>query len=51
MWTYNQGTVVGAEVQLWQLTGDRAHLDRARRTAAAALNRYGEGGFSGRGHR
>jgi len=45
VWTYNQGTVVGAEVQLWQLTGDRAHLDRARRTAAAALNRYGEGGF------
>ena len=45
MWTYNQGTVVGAEIQLWQITGDRAHLDRARRTAAAALDRYGEGGF------
>ncbi len=45
VWTYNQGTVVGTEVQLWQLTGDRAHLDRARRTATAALNRYGEGGF------
>ena len=45
VWTYNQGTVVGAEVQLWQLTGDRVHLDRARRTATATLNRYGEGGF------
>jgi predicted alpha-1,6-mannanase (GH76 family) len=32
-------------VQLWQLTGDRGHLDRARRTATATLNRYGEGGF------
>ena len=45
VWTYNQGTVVGAEVQLWQLTGDRAHLDRARRTVTATLSRYGEGGF------
>ena len=45
VWTYNQGTVVGAEVQLWQLTGDRAHLERARRTAGATLNWYGEGGF------
>ena len=45
VWTYNQGTVVGAEVQLWQTTGDSCHLDRARRTATAALDRYGEGGF------
>ena len=45
VWTYNQGTVVGTEVQLWQATGDRGHLDRARATATAALNRYGEGGF------
>ena len=45
VWTYNQGTVVGAEVQLWQLTGDRAHLDRARRTVTATLSRYGESGF------
>jgi predicted alpha-1,6-mannanase (GH76 family) len=45
VWTYNQGTVVGAEVQLWQQTGDRTHLDRARRTAGAMLDRYGEGGF------
>jgi predicted alpha-1,6-mannanase (GH76 family) len=45
VWTYNQGTVVGAEVQLWQITGDRAHLDRARRTATAAMDRWGEAGF------
>jgi predicted alpha-1,6-mannanase (GH76 family) len=41
-WTYNQGTVIGAEVQLWLATGDRAHLDRARWTATAALDRYGD---------
>jgi len=45
LWTYNQGTVVGAEVQLWLATGDRTHLDRARRTATGALDRYGESGF------
>jgi predicted alpha-1,6-mannanase (GH76 family) len=42
LWTYNQGTVVGAEVELWRLTGDRAHLDRARRTAAAALEHFAD---------
>ncbi|HST64002.1 MAG TPA: glycoside hydrolase family 76 protein [Mycobacteriales bacterium] len=42
LWTYNQGTVVGAEVELWRLTGDRTHLDRARRTAAAALDRFAD---------
>ena len=44
-WTYNQGTVVGAEVQLWLATGDRTHLDRARRTATATVDRYRESGF------
>lgn len=41
-YSYNQGTVIGAEVELWRLTGDRAHLDRARRTAGAALDRFAE---------
>ncbi len=45
LWTYNQGTVVGAEVQLWLATGDRTHLDRALRTGAAVVHRYGERGF------
>ena len=45
LWTYNQGTVVGAEVQLWLATGDAARLAGARRTAAAAVDRYGETGF------
>lgn len=40
LYTYNQGTVVGAEVELWQITGDQVHLDRARRTAGAALDRF-----------
>ena len=42
LWTYNQATVVGAEVELWRQTGDQGHLDRARRTAAAALDRFAD---------
>jgi predicted alpha-1,6-mannanase (GH76 family) len=42
LWTYNQGTVIGAEAELWRLTGDREHLDRARRTAGAALDRFAD---------
>jgi predicted alpha-1,6-mannanase (GH76 family) len=45
IWTYNQGTVVGAETQLWLATGDHAHLERAEKTATGVLHRYGEGGF------
>jgi len=40
LYTYNQGTVVGAEVELWRLTGDVGHLARAERTATAALSRF-----------
>ena len=40
LYTYNQGTVIGAEVELWRATGDRGHLERARRTAAATLDRF-----------
>jgi predicted alpha-1,6-mannanase (GH76 family) len=40
LYTYNQGTVVGAEVELWRITGDRGHLERAERTAAAAVSRF-----------
>ena len=39
LYTYNHGTVVGAEVELFRLTGERSHLQRARRTAGAALDR------------
>jgi predicted alpha-1,6-mannanase (GH76 family) len=40
LYTYNQGTVVGAEVELWRVTGDVGHIERARRTTAAALARF-----------
>jgi predicted alpha-1,6-mannanase (GH76 family) len=35
-WTYNQGILISALVELWRLTGSRAHLDRAHDIAAAA---------------
>jgi hypothetical protein len=37
VWSYNQGSMIGAGVMLWQLTHDRAYLEQARQTAAAAL--------------
>ncbi len=40
LYTYNQGTVVGAEVELWRATGDAGHRERAERTAAAAIARF-----------
>ncbi len=42
LYTYNQGTVVGAEVELFLSTGDSVHLEQARRTAAAALDRFAD---------
>ncbi|WP_019586134.1 glycoside hydrolase family 76 protein [Deinococcus apachensis] len=39
--TYNEGTVIGAGVAVWRATGDGAALDLARRTAVAAMKRYG----------
>ncbi len=39
--SYNQGTPIGLDVQLYRATGDRAYLDRARATADAALEHYG----------
>jgi predicted alpha-1,6-mannanase (GH76 family) len=35
-WTYNQGIIISALVELWRLTGARAHLDRAHAIATAA---------------
>lgn len=42
IWSYNQGTPLGAHVLLHRITGDRAYLDRARYTADAALDRFAE---------
>jgi Glycosyl hydrolase family 76 len=42
LWSYNQGTYIGASVQLYRATGDPAYLDRAIETASAALARFGD---------
>lgn len=39
--SYNQGTPLGLDVQLFRATGDQRFLDRARQTADAALEHYG----------
>lgn len=44
-WAYNQGLMVVAGVLMHDLTGDREHLDHARRVAAAMLGYYRERGF------
>jgi hypothetical protein len=37
LWSYNQGTMIGAGTLLYQATGNGAYLYQARRTAQAAL--------------
>jgi hypothetical protein len=37
IWIYNQGTMLGAEVLLYQATGDAKYLARAQEAAAATL--------------
>jgi hypothetical protein len=37
LWSYNQGTMIGAGALLYQATGNGAYLYQARRTAQAAL--------------
>jgi hypothetical protein len=37
LWSYNQGTMIGAGALLYQATGDSAYLYDARQTARAAL--------------
>ncbi|HEV7962676.1 MAG TPA: glycoside hydrolase family 76 protein [Actinoplanes sp.] len=36
-WTYNQGVILGALVEMWQMTGDRSYLDRAQQIADATI--------------
>lgn len=38
IFSYNQGTVIGADVQFYEKTGDRTYLERAKSTASAALD-------------
>jgi Glycosyl hydrolase family 76 len=40
LWSYNQGTMIGAGTLLYQATGDGAYLWQARQTARAALSYY-----------
>ncbi|MGH9094394.1 MAG: glycoside hydrolase family 76 protein, partial [Acidimicrobiales bacterium] len=44
LWSYNQGTMIGAGVLLYQITGDRTYLQQAEQTAAASVGYYGAGG-------
>ena len=37
IWSYNQGTMIGAGALLYQVTGNGAYLYQARQTARAAL--------------
>lgn len=41
LWTYNQGSMVGAGVLLAEATGDPSYLAEARATATAAAGHYG----------
>ncbi|HUA46069.1 MAG TPA: glycoside hydrolase family 76 protein [Solirubrobacteraceae bacterium] len=44
LWSYNQGTMIGAGVLLYQVTGDRTYLQQAEQTAAASVSFYGSDG-------
>jgi predicted alpha-1,6-mannanase (GH76 family) len=41
-WSYNQGVILGGLVELWRISGDTAHLDRARQIADAAISALGD---------
>lgn len=43
LWTYNQGTYIGASVQLYEATDEAEYLDRAIETAAASLTHFAQG--------
>ena len=40
LWSYNQGSMIGAGALLYQATGNSAYLWQARQTAAAALSYF-----------
>jgi hypothetical protein len=44
LWSYNQGTMIGAGTLLYQVTGDRTYLQQAEQTAAASVSYYGSDG-------
>jgi Glycosyl hydrolase family 76 len=48
-WTYNQGTMIGAGVMLYQATANRTYLQEALATAHAALHTYDAGALATQG--
>jgi hypothetical protein len=44
-WSYNQGTMMGAGVLLYKITGNAVYLEAAKTTAAAALDYYRASGY------
>lgn len=42
IWSYNQGAAIGANLQMYQVTGDQKALERAIETANAALEYFGQ---------
>ncbi|HEX8855112.1 MAG TPA: glycoside hydrolase family 76 protein [Thermoleophilaceae bacterium] len=40
IWSYNQGSMIGAAIALYRATGDRAYLDTAAARAARALDYF-----------
>lgn len=43
IYSYNQGTPIGADVLFYRVTKDPKYLERAKQTADAALKHFGEG--------
>lgn len=41
IWSYNQGTPIGADVLFYRVTGDAAYLHRAQETATASMRYFG----------
>lgn len=41
LWSYNQGTMIGAGALLYQVTGEQKYLTQAEQTASASLSYYG----------
>ncbi|PZF60698.1 hypothetical protein DEI81_11880 [Curtobacterium sp. MCBD17_013] len=44
LWSYNQGTMIGAGTLLYESTGNRTYLHQAEQTAAASVSYYGTNG-------
>jgi Glycosyl hydrolase family 76 len=44
LWSYNQGTMIGAGTLLYQITGDHNYLLQAEQTAAASVSYYSSDG-------